>query len=116
MRTLTLCLVALSLLPACGGSFEEARNPKIEFGAAPQSPRCADLDDAQGTWGGVALFSGALAGSSGLSAIPVPEDIDELRIGLLIGSGVSGATALASGFIAKSKATAWARECSGGAP
>jgi hypothetical protein len=102
-------LLALSTF-GCGGSFEEARNPKITMGAAPQSERCASLDDTKRFWGGGSKFMGALGGGAGIAIIPVKDETG--RIVLASSAAGLAAAAIGAGFISDDAATSWARECS----
>jgi hypothetical protein len=106
----TVAIVAL-LLSGCAGSFEEARiagaGPHLK--ATPLSPHCESLDATHRTWGGVAKFSGALAGVSGLAAIPVDEK--DARIALASGAAAAGAIAVTSVFISEDAASSFVRDC-----
>lgn len=106
-----LFVVAMTVLPACGGSFEEARGPNLKLGASPElTSRCTTLDDRAAFYGGAAKGSAALSGVAGPSALLVKEDAQKLAIG--IAGGVLGAVAVGAGFVSDSAATSWARECS----
>jgi hypothetical protein len=103
-----LVLLVAFVLSGCAGSFEESRG-SVRVGAPELSQRCIDLDDRHAFWGGTSKFAGALAGISGLAAIPV--DSKEARIGLAAGGAFLGASAVGAMVISESAATAWAREC-----
>lgn len=111
-----IALTVLTLIIAgCGGTFEEAKNPKVAVGAPPQSERCAELDDRAAWTGGTAKLAGALSGASGLATIAVPDSMshaDEFRVGLAVTSGVAAGVAVGAGYVSSAASTSWARECS----
>lgn len=109
MKTSALLCISAILAIGCGGTFEEARRPSVQIGAAPPSPRCISLDDQHALYGGAAKFSAALAGASGLAAIPVKDEKAQLALG--ISSAVLAGVAVGTAFISDAKATSWAREC-----
>jgi hypothetical protein len=107
-------LACAALLIGCGGHFEEARGPRsITIGAPAPAlvARCISLDDREAFYGGTAKGSAALAGASGIAAVPVSDERGRVALG--ISSAVLAAVAVTTGFIAESAATSWARECSG---
>ncbi len=108
MRKFTLLLALITI--ACGGTFEEAKNPNVAVGAPPQSERCAELDDRAAFYGGAGKGAAVLAGGSGLATIAT--DDKTARMVLAISSASMGAIAAGAGWVSSSASTSWARECS----
>lgn len=103
----------LLLAQGCAGSFEEAKlaglnDPRLA--AAPDVPRCHELDDAHRTWGAVGKSAAVLAGASGLATIPSPSE--EADIALAGGALAAGAVAAGAIYVSESAGESWARECS----
>jgi len=103
----------LLLVSGCAGSFEESRlaglNPQARASAPPQTERCRSLDDQHRWLGGVAKGSAFLAGASGIATWPV--DNERAELGLAIGAGVMGATAVTAEYLSSEAESAWVREC-----
>jgi len=91
------CASPLQQRAAVGGPFE--------------AQRCATLDDSHRSWGALAKFSGALAGSGGLVAIPT-DDHKDVRWIAGLSAAALGALAAASVYVSEDAAAAWARDCS----
>lgn len=115
LQGMIVLLAALTLF-GCAGSFEEARAAGIQRARASQNPpgrddvRCRKLDARRSTWSGIAAGSIVLAGSSGLTALPVD---DQTRTTLAVGALTFSAIAAGAKVAADDAAKAWARECSG---
>lgn len=101
-RAALAVLLSLHLLCGCAARFSSQK-----ITAVP--PHCISLDEEHRIWAGVAEGSGVLAGGAGLSAIPT--DNKDLKVGLLIGSGVAGAFAAASVKISSDAAASYVKEC-----
>jgi len=78
---------------------------------SPSGYNCADLDAQHRAWGGVAKFSGVLAGAGGIATLPLPEDDKAARITIATTALVLGGLAAASVYIAEDAAGTWAKEC-----
>lgn len=129
---LLLIMIGAALhLSACSGSFELARGQgaaergvvrtQVTYRATPagsaasaavpaDKKRCQELDDNHQRFDGQAKFWGAIAGGSGLTAVPV--DDKGWKIGLGITAAVAAAISIAAEVMAADSATSWARECS----
>jgi hypothetical protein len=112
IKFMLLCAL-LTLTSGCAGSFEEARNPKVALGGAPQSARCNSLDSGHRDWSASAMLSAVVAGGTGASMLPEPVRKENAAVIPLAAASLGAAgwsafsTAESNGF-----ATAWARECS----
>lgn len=71
---------------------------------------CERLDEQHRAWGALAKFSGVLASSGALVAIPT-DDHKDVRWAAGLSAAALGAFAAASVFVAEDAAATWAREC-----
>lgn len=95
-------LLILHLLTGCAARFSSQK-----ITAVP--PHCIALDEEHRVWAGVAEGTGVLAGGAGLSAIPTKDE--NVKLGLLIGSGVAGAFAAAAVKVSSDAAASYVKEC-----
>lgn len=116
MRQVALLMACLAL-PGCGlaGSFEEARDARINLGAAAprDSQHCIGLDADHRFFTYAAWTDGSLAGASGAVAGAVAGHVEKgVTIGL--GAASAGFAALAVYAVAREQSTAtdWEKECS----
>lgn len=102
---------------SCAGSFEEARTPRTLPQHATEADvsafvatvaRCEELDDASAYDSGAAKLFGALAGGSGLMAVPVHDDW--WRVGLGIGAAVSAGVAIMFEVVGHEKSVEYVKE------
>jgi hypothetical protein len=110
---LALVVMGSMMGSGCAGSFEESRlaglDPQARAAAPPPTERCQSLDDQHRWLGGVAKGSAFLAGASGIATWPV--DNERAELGLAIGAGVMGATAVTAEYLSSEAESAWVREC-----
>ena len=101
-------LVAAALLVAgCAAPLQQ----QATLGGPGQAQACGRLDSDHRTWGAIAKFSGALAGSGGLVAIPTDER-KELRWVAGLSAAAFGALAATAVYVSEDAAASWARDCS----
>lgn len=93
----------------CAGSFEEARLVAPQVGATADRRRCEQLDDRRVWWGGAAKGSLALAGATGLAAVPATSHRAE--VGLAAGGVAAAAVGATAVFISESAGDRWVEEC-----
>ena len=120
-RTLKALLLAIALVAVtgCAGSLEQQRAARLSerrlgIDQLPRdTARCESLDATRRDWGAVAKGAAVLAGGSGLSTLPVPDDEREAQIGLAAGALAMATLAAVAIAVEEGAATSWARECSG---
>lgn len=110
MKHLVFSLLLACALPACSGTFEEARlSGAPHYAVSLDPPKCASIDASRRTWTALAAGSAVAAGSSGISVIPVRgEDARWALVSAGVVVGIFSAFSLAE---ANSFAADWVRQC-----
>jgi hypothetical protein len=97
-----LLLIALLCSGCSGGLVRPAASP---------DPYCVALDKDHRTWGALAKFSAALAGTGGLATLPIDPDEKTARVTVGVSAAALAAFAAAAIYVEQDAATTWATRC-----